>query len=133
MLGAASPYNFGGAFMYAEHELSWSLLPDDLPWEDGGPYISPRIAIDSDGDALVAGTYTHDFEIATAARTWVVGGRAGWHATLWGSGGPGRRCGDRAAQWLLDGGRWALNLDTYGPGGMGPGSDGNWITGIRGW
>jgi cysteine-rich repeat protein len=133
VLGPASPYNFGGAYLYAEHELAWSLVPDDLPWEDGGPYISPRISIDSDGEALVAGTYTHDFEISTAARTWVVG------LTPDGT----QLCGARVGQGadaaivprngFFDGGRGALNLDTYGPGGMGPGSDGNWIAGIRGW
>jgi cysteine-rich repeat protein len=132
VLGAASPYNFGGAFMYAEHELAWSLLPDDLPWEDGGPYISPRIAIDSDGEALVAGTYTHDFEIATAARTWVVGVAPDGTQLCGARVGQGADAAIVPRNGFFDGGRGALNLDTYGPGGMGPGSDGNWIAGIRG-
>jgi cysteine-rich repeat protein len=133
VLGAASPYNFGGAFLYAEHELAWSLVPDDLPWEDGTPYISPRITIDSDGEALVAGTYTHDFEISTAARTWVVGLAPDGTQLCAARVGQGADAAIVPRNGFFDGGRGALNLDTYGPGGMGPGSDGNWIAGIRGW
>lgn len=133
VLGPASPYNFGGAYLYAEHELSWSLEPDDLPWEDGVPYISPRISIDSDGEALVAGTYTHDFEVSTAARTWVVGLTPDGTQLCAARVGQGADAAIVPRNGFFDGGRGALNLDTYGPGGMGPGSDGNWIAGIRGW
>jgi cysteine-rich repeat protein len=133
VLGPASPYHFGGAFLYTEHELSWSLLPDDLPWADGVPYISPRIAIDSDGEALVAGTYTHDFEISTAARTWVVGMAVDGTQLCAARVGQGADAAIVPRNGFFQGGRGALNLDTYGPGGMGPGSDGNWIAGIRGW
>jgi cysteine-rich repeat protein len=133
VLGAASPYNFGGAFLYAEHQLSWSLIPADLPWEDGTPYVSPRIAIDSDGDALVAGTYTHDFEVSTASRTWVVGVAPDGTQLCAARVGQGSDAAIVPHNGFFDGGRGALNLDTYGPGGMGPGSDGNWIAGVRGW
>jgi cysteine-rich repeat protein len=133
VLGPASPYNFGGSYLYAEHELSWSLVPDDLPWEDGTPYISPRISIHSNGDALVAGTYTHDFEISTAARTWVVGMAPDGTQLCGARVGQGADAAIVPRNGFFGGGRGALNLDTYGPGGMGPGSDGNWIAGIRGW
>jgi cysteine-rich repeat protein len=133
VLGPASPYNFGGAYLYAENELSWSLIPDDLPWEDGTPYVSPRITIDSDSEALVAGVYTHDFEISTAARTWVVGLTPDGTQLCAARVGQGADAAIVPRNGFFDGGRGALNLDTYGPGGMGPGSDGNWIAGIRGW
>jgi hypothetical protein len=133
VLGAASPYNFGAAYLYAEHELSWSLVPDDLPWEDGTPYVSPRIAIDSDGEALVAGTYTHDFMVSTASRTWAVGLALDGTQLCAARIGQGSDAAIVPRNGFFDGGRGALNLDTYGPGGMGPGSDGNWIGGIRGW
>lgn len=133
VLGPASPYNFGGAYLYAEHELSWSLEPDALPWEDGVPYVSPRISIDSDGEALVAGTYTHDFEVSTAARTWVVGMAPDGTQLCAARVGQGSDAAIVPRNGFFDGGRGALNLDTYGPGGMGPGSDGNWLAGIRGW
>ncbi len=132
VLGPASPYNFGGAYLYEEHALSWSLEPDDLPWEDGTPYVSPRISIDSDGEALVAGTYTHDFEISTASRTWAVGLKPDGTQLCAARIGQGADAAIVPNNGFFEGGRGALNLDTYGPGGMGPMSDGNWIAGIRG-
>ena len=133
VLGPASPYNFGGAYMYEEHELLWGLIPADLPWEDGTPYVSPRISIDEDREALVAGTYTHDFEVSTASRTWVVGLKPDGVQLCAARVGQGSDAAIIPGNGFFDGGRGALNLDTYGPGGMGPMSDGNWIAGIRGW
>jgi cysteine-rich repeat protein len=133
VLGPASTYSFAAAFLYTEHELSWSLTPEDLPWEDGTPYIQPRVAIDTDGEALVAGTYTHDFEIATAARTWVAALAPDGTLLCAARVGEGTDAAIVPKIGFYGGGRGALNLDTYGPGGMGPGSAGNWITGLRGW
>jgi cysteine-rich repeat protein len=133
VFGPASPYHFGGAYLYEENALAWSLVPDDLPWEDGIPYVNPRISIDADGEALVAGTYTHDFEISTASRTWVVGVKPDGVQLCAARVGQGADAAIVPRSGFFDGGRGALNLDTYGPGGMGPMSDGDWIAGIRGW
>lgn len=133
VLGPASAYHYGAAFMYTERELSWSLLPADLPWDNGAPYVNPRVSIDADGEALVVGGYTHDFEIATAARPWVVGMSPEGLQLCAARVGQGTDAAITPAVGFYDGGRGALNLDTYGPGGMGPGSAGNWIGTLRGW
>ena len=82
---------------------------------------------------LVTGTYTHSFNFATAARTWVAAyspdGTQLCNARL----GMGGDAGINPASGFFGGGRGAVNVDTYGVGGMGPGSAGNWLVGLRGW
>ena len=133
VMGPATAFHTFGAFMYADQQLAWGLTTELLPWEEGGPFVSPRVAFDDLGEVLVSGTYTHDFGQTSAARTWVV--QVAADGTL--------LCNARAGQnsdaaivprnGFFGGGRGALNLDTYGVGGMGPGSGGNWLVGLRGW
>ncbi|WP_181198342.1 hypothetical protein [Enhygromyxa salina] len=133
MMGPATQYHFGAAFLYVDQELAWSLTPEQLPWDDGGePYVSPRVAIGADGDVLVTGSYTHDFDIATAARPWVVALAPDGTQLCAARVGEGTDAAVVPRNGYFHGGRGALNLDTYGPGGMGPGSDGNWLVGLRG-
>lgn len=132
VLGPATQFNQFGAFMYADQQLAWGLTPELLPWEDGSPYISAKVAFDGEGDVLVTGTYTHDFGMNTAARPWVLelapDGTQLCNARV----GEGQNAAIVPRNGYYGDGRAALNLDTYGPGGMGPGSAGNWLVGLRG-
>ena len=125
--------NYGAAFGYVERELVWEIRPEDLPWTDGEPYLSPRVSVDEDGDALIVGRYTHDFGSYTAPRPWVVAmapeGKRLCAARI----GEGQQAAVVPALGFYGGGLAALNLDTFGIGGMGPGSGGNWIVALRGW
>ena len=47
--------------------------------------------------------------------------------------GEGNKAGVTPAMGFYGGGRAAVNLNTYGIGGMGPGSGGNWVVALRGW
>jgi hypothetical protein len=132
VMGPASLYSYGTAALYVEHELAWTVRPEDLPWLEGEPYLGARVTIDADGDALVTGTYTHDFGTSTAARVWAVemasDGTQLCNARL----GMNDDAGQNPRTGYFADGRAAVNMDTYGFGGMGPGSGGNWIVGLRG-
>ena len=130
VFGPASKWSFSRAYRYQDDELVFELTRDDLPWEDGDPYIDPRVSIDADGNTLVAGTYTHEFGFATAARVWVVKfdpeGQLVCYATV----GEGNNGGVVPRVGFHGDGRAAVNLDAFGPGGMGPGSGNNWLVGL---
>lgn len=133
VLGPAFDFSYGAAFAYQDGQPLWSLLPEQLPWDEGQPYVAPRVAVDADGDVLVSGTYTHSFNFATASRPWFVAvapdGTMLCNARV---GMPGE-AGVVPRNGFAGGGRGLANVDTYGNGGMGPGSDGNWLVGVRGW
>jgi cysteine-rich repeat protein len=133
VLGPSSSTNYGAAYGYVEHELVWELLPEDLPWEDGGPFLEPKVAVDDDGEVLVVGRYTHDFGLNTAARPWVIAMTPEGTMLCAARIGEGNNAALVPEIGFFGGGRGAVNLDTYGPGGMGPMSAGNWIAGLRGW
>lgn len=133
VLGPSQATSYGAAFAYVEHELAWSLRREDLPWTLGDPYGNPRVAVDDDGEVLVAGRYTHDFGGSTAPRAWVVALAPDGTQRCAAWVGEGNLAALVPAQGFFGGGRGALNLDTFGQGGMGPMSGGNWIARLRGW
>jgi hypothetical protein len=133
VFGPGLSFNYGAAYSYVENELVWELLREDLPWADGEPYVSPRVAIDEDGEVLVVGEYTHDFGIYAAARPWIVALTAEGEMLCAARVGEGNNAAMVHPIGFFGSGRGAVNLDTYGPGGMGPGSDGNWVATLRGW
>ncbi len=132
VLGPSPASTYGVSFGYLERERIWTLAPEDLPWDGGDPYVSPMVGVDQDGKVLVVGRYTHDFGNLTAARPWVVAigpeGAILCAARI----GEGNNAALTRALGFFGGGRGVVNLDTYGPGGMGPGSAGNWIVALRG-
>ncbi len=129
--GPASKFTYSRVYVHEGGEPSWELNRDDLPWEDGDPHIDPKVAIDEDGTVLVSGTYTHEFGFGSAARVWVAkldpGGALYCYARI----GEGNNGGVVPRNGFFGTGRAAVNLDTFGPGGMGPGSQGNWLIGLR--
>jgi cysteine-rich repeat protein len=133
VMGPATQFHHFGAFMYVDQELAWELSPELLPWEDGGPYISPRLAFGLSGDVLVSGTYTHDFGQNSAARPWVIQLDADGTQLCNARVGEGSNAAIVPRNGFFGDGGAALNLDTYGAGGMGPGSAGNWVARLRGW
>jgi cysteine-rich repeat protein len=133
VLGPSQATSYGAAFAYVEHELAWSLRRDDLPWTLGDPYVNPRVAVDDDGEVLVAGRYTHDFGGSTAPRAWVVALAPDGTQRCAAWVGEGNLAALVPALGFFGGGRGAINLDTFGQGGMGPMSGGNWIARLRGW
>jgi hypothetical protein len=132
VLGPSSA-TFGAAFGYVEHEVVWELRPEDLPWQDGAPFDLPKVSVDEDGEVLVVGRYTHDFGVNSAARPWVVAMAPDGVMLCAARIGEGNNAALVPALGFFGGGRGAVNLDTYGPGGMGPNSAGNWIARLRGW
>jgi hypothetical protein len=129
--GPSSKHSHSRAYLYEDGALAWELDRDMLPWEDGDPFIDPKLAIDADGNTLVSGTYTHEFGFGSAARVWVVkldpDGQISCYAQI----GEGNNGGVVPADGFFGSGRAAIDLDTFGPGGMGPGSGENWLVGLR--
>lgn len=133
VLGPSTPNDYAVAFGHVEGELVWTLRREDLPWAAGDPYVTPTLAFDEDGDALVVGRYTHDFGTSTATRPWVVALGPEGSLRCAAQVGEGNLAALVPAIGFFEGGLGALNLDTYGPGGMGPMSGGNWVAPLRGW
>ena len=131
--GPAAMYSYSTAFLYDEQVLAWSLFPEDLPWDEGEPYLAPRVSLDADGDVLITGSYTHSFNFATAARPWITAFAPDGTQLCAARIGEGSDAGLAPRNGFFGSGRGAVNVDTYGAGGMGPGSDGNWLVGLRGW
>lgn len=133
VLGPSQASSYGAAFAYVEQQLAWSLRREDLPWVLGDPYVNPRVSVDADGEVLVAGRYTHDFGTSTAPRAWVVALAPDGTQRCAAWVGEGNLAALVPTQGFFGGGRGALALDTFGQGGMGPMSGGNWIARLRGW
>ena len=129
--GPASAYHYFGAFRYEGDELVAELKREDLPWEDGEPYIDPKVALDDEGRLLVSGTYLHEFQFSSASRVWTAKLEPDGSLRCAARIGQGTDGGVVPQNGFFGSGRAAINLDAYGPGGMGPGSGDNWLAGLR--
>lgn len=130
--GPALSLSTFAVYLLEDGEPLWSLTKDDLPWTEGAPYINPRVAFDDEGNVLIAGRYTHDFGMVSTFRPFVI------KVAPDGS----QLCNTRLGSEMLEGavvpdngvfhgGRGAINVDAFSPGGMGVGSGANWLIGLR--
>jgi len=131
LLGPALQYHHSAVFMYESKVLAWSLLKTDLPWTEGAPYYFATVGLDDAGNTLVAGRYTHDFGSVTAPRVYVVKMSPTGEQLCNTRVGEGSDAVVVPASGFFGGGRGVLNLDSFGQGGMGPESGGNFIAGLR--